>query len=138
MMTKKTFLAADKPQGIQTLRNIFGDDVELIEATTLKVAEECLLHRHVDMVICGLHFDDSRMFDLLGFATHNTITPRIPFLIFRDIENQLDRTFYQSVEIATKFLGAAGFVDLFELKQKNAIVVADEHFRRIVFSILEE
>lgn len=64
--------------------------------------------------------------------------PDTPFLIFRDIENQLDRTFSCSAEIATTFLGAAAFVDLFDLKQQNGLAAADEHFRKIAFSLLEK
>jgi CheY-like chemotaxis protein len=130
-------LAADMPQGIQTLRNILGDSVELVTAASLPMAEAILADQQVNAIICGIHFDDSRMFDLLAFAKAHPSTKAIPFLIFRDIESKLDRTFARSIQISAEIQGAVGFIDLYHLKEKHGTEFADIHLRKIIFAMLE-
>jgi hypothetical protein len=136
VILKRKILIADRPQGIETLHNVLGDSVELIAASSIDAAIRALA-KPIDLVICGLHFDDSRMFDLLIYAHGNSHTCRIPFLIFRDLELELDRIIFKSLEISAKSLGAAGFVDLFTLKKETGISSADEKFRQIIFSLID-
>lgn len=136
MQSVNKVLAADKPEGIQTLRNILSGHADILSASTLSDAAAMLNGQSVDLILCGIHFDDSRMFDLLGLARQSARTKDIPFLVFRDMANQLDQTFSKSIEIAAMLLGAIGFIDLFSLKQNFGIVEAYEQFRRLVLEQL--
>lgn len=136
MQSVNKVLAADKPEGIQTLRNILNGHADILSASTLSDAAAMLNGQSVDLILCGIHFDDSRMFDLLGLARQSARTKDIPFLVFRDMANQLDRIFSKSIEIAAMSLGAIGFIDLFSLKQNFGIVEADKQFRRLVLEQL--
>jgi hypothetical protein len=72
------------------------------------------------------------MFDLLRYAKADPGTRRIPFLCIRVIEGGLDDTLYQSVDIATKALGAAGFIDLLRWETKFGAEEAHQRLRNLV------
>jgi CheY-like chemotaxis protein len=136
METKKRVLAADRLEGIQTLHNVLGNSVEIVAATSLKEATRLMHETQVDMIICGIHFDESRMFELSTLAHGSSRTKPIPFLMFRDLESRLEPTFFKSLEISAKVIGAVGFVDLFSLKQQFGVPMADQQFREIIFKHL--
>jgi PleD family two-component response regulator len=130
-MDKKTILAADTRQGTQTIHNILGDSVFLVDAHSLLDA----LNRisGADLILCGIHFDDSRMFDLLTQVRSRPALKSTPFIVYRDLESALDATLFKSMEVATNALGADGFVDLFLLKKKYGVREADAQFREFIF-----
>jgi CheY-like chemotaxis protein len=135
MSVTKRALAADRPEGIDTLQNILKTGVDLLSATTLEAAVQGL-QQPVDLIVCGVHFDDSRMFDLLIHVRADRRTRDTPFLIFRDLESELDTVFFKSMEIASKALGAAGFIDLHTLKRKHGVADADRQFRELIFTLM--
>lgn len=136
MSNKRTLLVADVATGQATLRNVMGDRTGLVGAATLEEAREAL-GRGVDMVVCGIHFDDSRMFDLLRYARADPRFRPVPFICFRDLESELAPALFESLDIACTALGAAAFVDLFTLKKRHGIADADAAFRRILLDRLE-
>jgi CheY-like chemotaxis protein len=134
---RKRILGADAEQGIRTLRAVLGESAELIPADSLNQAVR-VLENPVDLIICGIQFDESRMFDLLTHARQEPRVQDIPFLVFRDLESELDPMFFKSLQISVTALGATGFVDLFALKQEYGIREADAKFRRIILDLLGE
>lgn len=62
------------------------------------------------LILCGVHFDESRMYDLLCFARESH--PHIPFVACRILEFKLSRISLQAIVIAADALGAVAFVDL--------------------------
>lgn len=135
MTSSRTILAADTPRGIATLRNIFADSISIVPATTMEKAADAL-RSPIDMIVCGIHFSESRMLDLLTQAQANPSSKDVPFLAFRDLESELDPTFFKSMEVAIKVLGGLGFIDLYTLKKQRGVSDADAEFRRIVFEAL--
>lgn len=134
MVSKSRILVADVPAGQATLRNVMGDGVELVFATTVDAALRAL--PDADMVVCGIHFDDSRMFDLLRLCQADPHCRRKPIVCFRDLDSALAPTLFESLDIAGKALGATTFVDLFALKEKFGISQADGAFRDIILQCL--
>lgn len=88
----------------------------LIPCTSLSVAES-FLPQDIDLIVCGLQFDESRMFDLLRKVKAEPSTRNIPFLCVKAVSGALDRTISESIKIATQALGATGFCDLAEQKE---------------------
>jgi hypothetical protein len=131
----RQILVADVSAGLATIRNVLGVDVDLVHATTIFQATK-LLRQETDMILCGIHFDESRMFDLLRVVKADIQYRKIPFLCFRDLESDLERTLFESLEISCKALGAEKFVDLWALKKKFGVSKADEEFRRIIVNHL--
>jgi PleD family two-component response regulator len=128
-------IAADRPTGVETLQKLLRDIAVVVPVTTMEAAVD-VLASPFDLVICGVHFDDSRMFDLLTFVRQKDQSLVRSFLIFRDLESELDPTFFRSLEIAAEVSGAAGFVDLYSLKMAEGLDKADEHFRTIVSDLV--
>lgn len=127
-------LAADTPTGLETLRVVF-ESMELCYAQSIEEAIE-LLRTDIDIIVCGIHFAESRMFDLLRLAKANSATRAIPFVCYRDLDSELGSAVLESLEIAAKALGAATFVDMHTLKRQYGVTNADDRFRQIVHKCL--
>jgi CheY-like chemotaxis protein len=127
----KRILIAVTPSSTPLLSQILGSTFELIFSTSLHHAQ-AQLNEGVDLVACDIHFDDCRMFDLLRLSKANPATRQIPFLCLKVVEGVLDQALYQSVDIASSALGAAGFVDLFQLKQDGGDEQAHKNLIRII------
>ena len=91
--------------------SVTGTEMLLVPCVTLEMAKE-VVHDNIDVILCGLHFDDSRMFDLLRFVKADPTLRTIPFLCIKTLEGEVEPTFNESVRIATKALGAVGYFDL--------------------------
>jgi hypothetical protein len=124
-------IAADRRAGVETLQKLLEDLATVVSVTSLDQALRAIA-APFDLVICGVHFDDSRTFDLLVSLREAKPGMVKSFLIFRDLESELDPTFFRSLEIAAQVSGAAGFVDLYSLRQAKGVAAADEHFRELV------
>lgn len=131
MPALRRILAADVPQGIQTLRNVLTAEAEIVVASTMEEAMS-LLKGGADLIVCGIHFDESRMFDLLRVAKADPATRPIPFLCFRDMESELAQPVLESLQIACNALGAVAFVDLFQLRSVYGVREAHERFRHML------
>lgn len=138
MHPTKTILVADRPAGIQTIRNVMGAEFDIVSAATFSEAELLLQtgERNFDLILCGVHFDDSRMFDLAALVQRVACTTFGPLVIFRDLNSQLDAAFFRSIQLSADVLGAAGFVDLFDLKIKHGVASADAHFKQYLIRLV--
>ncbi len=104
-----------------------GKVIHLIPCMTLDSAMDAA-HSNIDLVLCGLHFDESRMFDLLRFMKATPALRHIPFLCIKTTEGVLAPAIYESVKIAIHASGAEGFFDLCELIKKLG---SEEALKRI-------
>lgn len=132
---KRRILVADTDEGMITIRNVFSSDATLMHVTTIPQALAAMT-TNINMVLCGIHFDECRMFDLLRFVKADVRHRSIPFLCYRDLDSALSRTILEGLEIACKALGASSFIDVYELKRTNGLARADDAFRRLVFTSL--
>jgi hypothetical protein len=112
-----------------------GTVCQLVPCTSLAAAESFLRHE-IDLIVCGLEFDESRMFDLLRKVKSEAATRSIPFLCVKSRSGALDRTIHESIEIAVHALGAKGFYDLAQQRQllgeETAIRQIGAHIYRLV------
>jgi PleD family two-component response regulator len=71
-----------------------------------------------DMVIAGVHFDESRMFELLQFI--RTVEPfeKLPFLVMQAQESAM--TVMEGIKNSADKLGACGFIELQNLPEHDA------------------
>lgn len=132
-MQAAKILVADSEKAVATVQFIMDDTVEIVVANTMQQAEE-RLREPLDMVICGIHFDGSNMFQLLHLV--NARHAHLPFVVFRDLASALDPTFAQSVQISAKLLGALGLIDLYSLRQRLGAEEADRRFRAMILDAL--
>ncbi len=65
------------------------------------------------LIISGLHFDDSRMVDLLAYAKQNPRSRDVPFICFR--AHEVHDEIRASVQATHSVLGASGFIEVASL-----------------------
>ena len=137
MFENMNIVVAAQPDSVQTIRNLLGAGPRIIEVFKLYDASK-ILNKNIDLVICGLHFNDSRMFDFLRITKADPLVEAIPFLCFRNSDSDLGKTAIEALKIACNALGAAGFVDYYDLKQCNGYLEADNQFRKIIEGLLDK
>ena len=128
---RRRVIAADTPEGIATMRKILEPMLEVVAASSMADALE-LLKGKVDLMVCGIHFESFRMFDLLRLARADPLSRYKPILCYRDHASDLPATLFQSLTITCHALGAVGFMDLCALKQEVGTASADARFLAIV------
>jgi hypothetical protein len=68
-------------------------------------AEETLRNNpRISMILCGVHFDESRMYDLLRYAKREH--PRTPFVCVRVLDAEIPRVSREALRIAAESMGA--------------------------------
>lgn len=102
----KRILVADRPESDQRLAAILAGH-ELVFARSLPEALRALRERHFDLVLVGVHFDESRMFDLMREMTEGT-----QVVCVRSQQFQSHAITLEGLEIAAKALGCTLFLDL--------------------------
>jgi hypothetical protein len=107
---------ADRGDALAMLRAGVAN-LPLAAAATLDDAKR-LVTEHTPLVLCDCHFDDGRMYDLLRWMKAGARLAGVPFLAIRVRQGELDDAMYESVKIATRALGADGFVDLYRWQQR--------------------
>jgi hypothetical protein len=109
-------VVAIRPEDAALMREVMGDEFDLIVCTSLPEAQSALA-QEVHMIACGVHFDDGRMFDLLKYVKDDEALRAIPFWgVLRD-EGMLSSAITRGIRTAMKTLGANG---LFNLSQMGA------------------
>ena len=132
---RKRVLAADTPEGIETLRNVLEPAIQVFSASSMRDAFDLLRHE-VDLLVCGIHFDNSRMFDVLRIVKSHPAVQHKRILCYRDRALDLPAVLPQGLTIACTAMGAIDFVDLHALKQQFGARIAHAQFLAIVLRCL--
>jgi hypothetical protein len=132
--TRLNVLIAEVPGVIPVVQKAWQDHFLLTFCTSM-VEAESLLERPFDVIVCGTHFAESKMFDLLRLAKSHFEARKVPFLCVRVLDGELDSTAFQGISIAACALGAAGFVDLNRWRREYGFDQAREKLRNLVSSL---
>ena len=108
---KKKVLVADVPEAHVRLAAVLNG-AELRFAQTLGDAQRALAHEDFDLLIAGVHFDESRMFDLLRAVRSGRRNRQVPILCVRTRRLALATLTPQALEITIKALNGNAYVDL--------------------------
>jgi len=109
-MTKR-ILVADTPEGDGRISAILAG-YDLVFVRTLGEAQRALDHQRFALVLVGVHFDDSRMFDLLRHVQAVGGPPGCAVICMRSQHFQSPAITIEGLEIAAKALGCNLFLDL--------------------------
>jgi DNA-binding response OmpR family regulator len=107
----KRVLVADTPDSDRRLKAILGDQ-RLIFARTLGAAQRALEAEAWDLLMIGVHFDDSRMFDLLRYLRQNETHAALPVVCIRSHSFASTAISMESLAIAARTLSCSLFLDL--------------------------
>ncbi|TFZ07922.1 hypothetical protein [Ramlibacter humi] len=119
-------VAETAPATLQ-LRRMLDGTWPLSTAQTLSHARQAV-NGDTPLILCGCHFDEGRMYDLLRWVRGQQPLRHIPFLTIRVLEGELDDAMYESVKIATGALGGNGFVDLLRWERRYGPQAAGQRF----------
>lgn len=126
-------MAAARPT-IRVLQRVFGRDAKVISATRIHDALK-ILAGGVDLIICSVQFDESRMFELLGAVKGNPKTRAVPFVSVRHLPSVLRPTAFKGIQFACKGYGAE-FIDLSALEAQYGNEEAQRRLREMVLALL--
>jgi len=130
--TRRKILAAMRPEGAVAVERALGRYAEVVPAHTFDDAIRRLGSvGGFNLILCGIYFEEMRMFDLLRAAREKF--PRIPIVCCRIGQSEVPDVTLQAVGIAAKSMGAEAFVDMPLLRPDPA---ADQEFRSLVLRYL--
>ncbi|HEV2608635.1 MAG TPA: hypothetical protein VGU61_00090 [Noviherbaspirillum sp.] len=110
-MKPKTILIAEEPHMISALRLALGDAFDITDSTSFADAAYQIEIKHFDAILCGLHFDEGRMFDLLNLVKTQEGTKDIPFVCINALNTALSDAVIRVVEVAANATGTHSFIE---------------------------
>jgi hypothetical protein len=111
-------LVAGTQDVVDAARAALGEELEL--ATAYSVAEALKkVEGGVELVLCNVRFDDSRMFDFLGALNAMPSAERVPVICCRVERRPISAGSRRGIELALEALGVLAFLDMYELEQRE-------------------
>jgi DNA-binding NtrC family response regulator len=104
-------LIADTPEGDRRISAILSG-YDLVFVRTMGEAQRALERERFALVLVGVHFDDSRMFDLLRHIQAASASAGCAMVCMRSHHFASPAITIEGLEIATKALGCNLFLDL--------------------------
>jgi CheY-like chemotaxis protein len=131
-MSSPSILVADDDASFEVFRAALNTDLPLTRVATLEQARRAL-GEPPSLVVCGCHFDEGRMYDLLRHLKASPELARVPFVAVRCVQDDLlDDALYESVKIAVRALGGNAFVDLLRWKRRWGQTEAGHRLTQLV------
>ncbi|RYY85333.1 MAG: hypothetical protein EOO24_36660 [Comamonadaceae bacterium] len=130
-------LVADDRDAIEAFRRALTGTFELIPVGSVQEAMR-VMRDPPALVVCGCHFDEGGMYDLLRQMKASPALDRIPFMAVRCLEGELDDTLYESVKIAVRALGGNAFVDLLRWQRKYGEAQASSRLTALVAQLAQQ
>lgn len=134
---RRRVLVAGTREVVDAARTALGGELEL--AAAYSVAEALReVEGGVELVLCNVRFDDSRMFDFLGALNAMPGTRRVPVICCRVARSPISAGSRRGIELALEALGVLAFLDLHELEQRDGPAAAQAALRRMVMAHLRK
>jgi CheY-like chemotaxis protein len=111
-------LVAETPSAVERWRSILvGYDI--LVAETPMQARDLLESNHVDLIICGIHFDDSQALDLVTKIRESGAHKKTPVVIARLLPTELGKMLKQSISVVQSELGISRYIELDEYETRT-------------------
>ena len=104
-------LVADVPEMDERIRHCLPGH-ELLFVRTMREAMVTLRHDSFSLVVIGVHFDESRMFELLTHVRSLSAYDAVPVVCVQGLAFIVPEPVRKTVDMAVKALGGTAFVDL--------------------------
>jgi hypothetical protein len=118
-------------EAVRAIGRIVGKDAEIISAYSTGEALKCVDAR-VDLIVCNVRFDESRMFDFLQVVKSRA--PGIPIVCCRVSTTELSDPVHRAIELALDALGIDAFVDCATLYRDRGEAAALDALRQAILS----
>jgi CheY-like chemotaxis protein len=110
-MAHSRILIADVPQSHRVIAECLPGR-ELTFVHTLAEAKVALAGGDYDMVVVGVHFDESQAFALLSHLRSRQRYGYVPVVCVRIMATLLPQEMFKAIEDAIKMLGAVAFIEI--------------------------
>lgn len=106
----RRLLVADVPEAIPMLTSALDLYFHLLPRTSWTGACSAV-HQGIDLVLCGIGFEESKMFDLLEYLRSQEETRSTPFFCIKSVRQKLPSTITNGIGVALHAKGTAGYID---------------------------
>jgi hypothetical protein len=134
---RRRVLVAGTQDVIDTARAALGEELELAAAYSVAEALQ-QMDGGVELVLCNVRFDDSRMFDFLGALNAMPGARRVPVICCRVARSPISGGARRGIELALEALGVRAFLDLHELESRDGPAAARAALRGMVMAHLRK
>lgn len=113
MAERLSILVASTPEGQYIAQHALSLTYNLKFASTLREAQFVLNesdHTGFDLIIAGIHFDDSQMFEFLQYVRSVDELREIPFVVIQAQNSAID--LMDKIRSSAKNFNASGFLQL--------------------------
>lgn len=125
----RIFIAATVDDASAMERILVGRQDLIVVTTSVLEAIAKLKEGKFDLIMLGVHFNQSRMFELLGNVNKEPAYANTPVICFSTRDTPLTRTMHASIEVASKVMGAWMYLDQHEF---NVTKNPDAEMRGVV------
>ena len=108
---KHRILVADTQEAYGRLKKALSTQHEIDFAENYEQAIVLLKTNKYDLLICGEHFDDSKMFELMGAAKFELQLHDLAMICFRHLHSRFSARVKKAVQMSAELLGACKFID---------------------------
>jgi PleD family two-component response regulator len=122
-------LIASVSSGIAVMEHLLAQKHEMIIATTMAEAVAKLKEEEVDLIMINVHFDESRMFDLMSQCKAIPKNAKTPIISFCTRDTLLMGAMHDTIAVVTKLLGAWTYLDQ---RESNVNRSLDAEVRRVI------
>jgi len=110
-------LIAVRPEDVALGKIILGNEFNPVFCHSYE--EACRgLDDSVQMVVCGVHFDNGKVFDLLRFVRETPQFETLPFFILLGAGSRYSHAIVQGIRAAAELLKVTAFTDLTRFADK--------------------
>jgi hypothetical protein len=134
---RRRVLVAGTQDVIDAARAALGEELELAAAYSVAEALQ-QVGAGVELVLCNVRFDDSRMFDFLGALNAMPGARRVPVICCRVARSPISGGARRGIELALEALGVLAFLDLHELEIRDGPAAARAALRGMVMTHLRK
>jgi hypothetical protein len=138
MEPRPRVLVAGTRQGIASVREVLAGEAELIGAQSVVEALAEVDRGGLDLIICNIRFDDSRMFDFLGALGDRPTARGVPVICCRVLHRPLSVGARRAIALALEALGVAEFVDMQAIEEEQGTDAAKDALRRAARARLQK
>jgi hypothetical protein len=128
-------LVAGTQDAVDTARAVLGGEFELTAAYSVTQALK-EVEGGVELVLCNVRFDDSRMFDFLGALNAMPRPRRLPVVCCRVARSPVSAGARRGIELALEALGVLAFLDMHEVETREGPEAARAALRATVMAHL--
>ena len=107
----RILLAASPFENVERLERLLGERHTIVRVNTTEQAVAAIKTELFDMIICGVLFDDSRMFDVLKSVKKDKLQKPKPFICYKQSSSVLSSDMEAAVATAARVIGANCYLD---------------------------